>query len=220
MTKTKEKKNYAKRSENFFNLYRRLFQNLVTKIVYNIRFTFVYRLEVHGKENIPKTNDYIVAGNHLSTLDPPLLCCVLPKPVAFMAKKELFENPLLRWMLDWLGSFAVNREKLEVSTIKTALTIKNTNWVLGLFPQGTREPRGTITHIEKGFAGLAKTTKCGILPIGIIGTDEVKRLPFSGKIIVKIGKVIPYCEDVEEMVEKWGKAIEELTGFKYSPAQN
>ena len=49
------------------------------------------------------------------------------------------------------------------------------------------------------------------------GTQDVKRIPFSGKIIVKIGKIIPYSEDVNDMVDKWGVAIQELTGYKYEP---
>ena len=67
-------------------------------------------------------------------------------------------------------------------------------------------------------ASLAKTTKCGILPIGITGTQDAKYIPFSGKIIIKIGKLIPYSDNVDEMVEKWTEAIQELTGFKYNQA--
>ena len=173
---------------------------------------------MHGKENIPKNNAYIVAPNHLSLLDPPMIAAILNKPVAFMAKKELFENPILRWWLNWLGAFAVDRENLSVSTIRTVLTIKKTKWVFGIFPQGTRQLPGVISNITKGFASLAKTTKCGILPIGIVGANEKKKLPFSGKIVVKIGKLIPYSDNVEEMVEQWARAVEDLTGFKYEPA--
>ena len=58
-------------------------------------------------------------------------------------------------------------------------------------------------------------TKCNILPIGIIGTDEKKWIPFSGKIIIRVGKVIPYSEDLDAVRLEWIKQIEELTGFKY-----
>ena len=132
-----------------------------------------------------------------------------------MAKKELFENPFMRWWLNWLGAFAVDREKLGVSTIKTVKAIKNTGWVLGIFPQGTRQEPGKIGHISKGFASLAKTTKCGILPVGITGTQEVKTIPFTGKIIVNIGELIPCSDNPEEMADKWIEAIQKLTGFKY-----
>ncbi len=214
-TKKNSSNKYSLRDAKFYNKWRRFFLFLVTHIFYMIRFKLVYRLEVQGKENIPETSDFIIAANHLSTLDPPLVCGIMDKGVAYMAKKELFENIFLRWWLNWLGAFAVDREKLGVSTIKTVKTLKETGWVLGIFPQGTRQEPGEISHITKGFASLAKSTKCGILPVGIVGTNEVKRLPFTGKIIVKIGQVIPYSNDVEDMVDKWGKAIEDLTGFKY-----
>ena len=205
------------RNPKFYNKWRRIFQFLVTHVFYMIRFKLVYRLEVQGKENIPESSDYIVAPNHLSTLDPPLVSAVLNRGVAYMAKKELFDNIFLRWWLNWLGAFAVDRENLGVSTIETAIALKKTGWVLGIFPQGTRQEPGTISNITKGFASLAKTTKCGILPIGIIGTQDVKRIPFSGKIIVRIGKLIPYSDNVNDMVDKWGHAIQELTGYKYEP---
>lgn len=207
--------NHSLREPEFYNKWRSLFQFLVTHVFYMIRFKLVYRLEVYGKENIPDDNNFIVAANHLSTLDPPLVCGVMNKPVAYMAKKELFENPFMRWWLNWLGAFAVDREKLGVSTIKTVKNLKNTDWVLGIFPQGTRQEAGEISHVTKGFASLAKSTKCGILPVGITGTQEVKRFPFSGKIIVRIGKVIPYTDNVAGMVDDWEKSIEDLTGFKY-----
>ncbi len=210
-----EKKSYTKRTSEQFNRWRRLFQILVCKFFYMIRFKLVYRLEVHGLENVPEDNAYIVCPNHLSTLDPPLMVGIIPRAVSFMAKKELFDIPFLRWWIDWLGAFAVNRESLGPSTIKTVMAIKKSNWVFGIFPQGTRGLPGEIKGVTKGFAGLAKITKCAILPVGIVGTDEVKRLPFSGKIIVNIGKPIPYSDDVDDMVAKWIDEIQKLTGFKY-----
>ena len=206
---------YSLRDAKFFNKWRKWFLYIVTHIFYMIRFKLVYRLEVNGKENVPDDNAYIIAANHLSTLDPPLVCSIMDRGVAYMAKKELFENIFMRWWLDWLGAFAVDREKLGVSTIKTVKTIKETGWVLGIFPQGTRQEPGTISNITKGFASLAKSTKCGILPVGIIGTEVAKRIPFSGKIIVNIGEIIPYSDNVDEMVEKWIESIQKLTGFNY-----
>ena len=100
--------NHSLREPKFYNKWRRLFLFLVTHVFYMIRFKLVYRLEVYGKENIPDDNNFIIAANHLSTLDPPLVCAVMNRPVAYMAKKELFENPFMRWWLNWLGAFAVD----------------------------------------------------------------------------------------------------------------
>ena len=215
----KQKKQYSSRKASQFNIWRTLFQFLVCKIGYMIRLKLVYRLEVHGLENVPKDNRYIVCPNHLSTLDPPLMVAVMPRSVSFMAKKELFDIPFLRWWIDWLGAFAVNRESLGPSTVKTVQTIRESNWVLGMFPQGTRGVPGEIRGVTKGFAGLAKLTKCDILPVGIIGSNEVKRWPFTGKIIVNIGKPIPYNKNTDIVKEKWIEEIQKLTGFKYIEEQ-
>ena len=214
---TKTNSNHSYREAKFYNRWRRFFLFIVTHIFYMIRFKLVYRLEVIGKENIPKNNDFLIAANHLSTLDPPLICAIMNRGVACMAKKELFKNPFMIWWLNWLGAFAVDRENVSVSTMKTVKAIRKTEWVLGIFPQGTRQLDGEIKNITKGFATIAKSNKCGILPVGITGTEVAKRIPFSGKIVVRIGEVIPYSDNVDEMVAKWGDAIQKLTGFKYIP---
>ena len=79
MSEKKEKliKKQASREQKFFNKWRRLFQYIITHICYMIRLKLVYRLEVHGLENVPKDNAYIVAPNHLSTLDPPMIAGVV-----------------------------------------------------------------------------------------------------------------------------------------------
>ncbi len=208
-------KNYTKRTASEFNIWRTIFQFIICRIFYMIRLKLIYRLRVEGLENVPKDNEYIVCPNHLSTLDPPMITGIMPRRVSFMAKKELFEIPFIRWWIDWLGAFAVNRESLGPSTIKTVLEIKKSKWVFGIFPQGTRGLPGTISGVTKGFAGLAKITKCAVLPVGITGTEEAKHLPFSGRVVVKIGKPIPYDDNPDIVVQKWIEAIQELTGFEY-----
>lgn len=216
--KTLAVKKYMVKTVKDFNWFRRLWQFIVIKFWYGLSFRFIYRYEVYGKENIPKDNNYIVVGNHLSTLDPLLVVNIMPNPVSYLAKKELYFHPFIKVMLDWLGAIAVDREKVGLSTIKSAKAVKDTKkWVLGLFPQGTREKGNEIRKVTKGFTGLAKATKCNILPIGIIGTDKPKVMPFTGKIIVKIGEIIEYSDDQDEMMSKWIKSIQELTGFKYVP---
>ena len=211
----KQPKQYSKREASQFNKWRSLFQFIVCKIGYMTRLKLVYRIEVHGKENVPKDNKYIICPNHLSTLDPPMIAAIWNRRVAFMAKKELFDIKFLRWWIDWLGAFAVNRESLAPSTVKTVQEIKESNWVLGIFPQGTRGVPGEIKGVTSGFAGLARLTKCNVLPVGIIGSNEVKRIPFTGKIIINIGEIIPYDKDTDVVKNKWIEQIQELTGFKY-----
>ena len=94
------------------------------------------------------------------------------------------------------------------------MEIKKSKWVFGIFPQGTRGVPGTITGVTKGFAGLAKITKCAVLPVGIVGTQEAKHIPFTGKVIVKIGKPIPYTLEEDEIMREWAGQICEFTGYE------
>ena len=98
-----------------------------------------------------------------------------------------------------------------MSTIKTVISLKQTNWVLGIFPQGTRDKEGSLENINKGFASFAKTLKCDILPVAITGMTKDQRKAFRGKMKIKIGKPIPYNDNIEEMMALWSKTVAELS---------
>ena len=214
-----KERNYNRRYPNEYNIFRTMFYMSFLYFVVIPFMKIFYDCKITGRENLPtkaKSGKFIYTANHVSHFDPPMVTMACGRPIAYMAKKELFNNLFLRWWLDWLGAFAVDREKLGVSTIKTVKSLKSTGWVLGIFPQGTRQEPGVISNVTKGFASLAKSTKCGILPIGITGTQEVHRWPFTGKIVVNIGEVIPCSDNVEKMVDDWGHSIEKHTGFTYN----
>ncbi|GBF23493.1 1-acyl-sn-glycerol-3-phosphate acyltransferase, partial [Candidatus Gastranaerophilus sp. (ex Termes propinquus)] len=84
------------------------------------------------------------------------------------------------------------------------------NWVLGLFPQGRREVTGNMENINRGFAAIAKSLKCDIVPVGIVGALKKDR-GFGGKITFRIGKPIPYQENTDEMIKLWSENIAKLT---------
>lgn len=209
-------KNFAKREASDFNIFRLVFQRMVCKFVFYPFFKFFYRFEVHGEENIPTDKSFIVAANHLSHFDPPMIATILRRPVAYMAKKELFEIPFISKCIDWLGAFAVNREKLEIATIKTAkAAISTKRWTMALFPQGGRDlPSGEIRKITQGVAYLAKATNAEILPVSIENSDDYKFWKFKSKIIIKIGEPLPIPTDLDESMKLWVDAIIKLNGFK------
>ena len=145
-------KDYQKRSSKEYNMFRGLFQWITCNLVYGLYYKIAFGLTIEGRENVPRNGFCIAASNHVSAIDPFLIACAVNRRVAFMAKIELFEKKIMRLFLDLLGAFAVNREKLSPSTIKTAHAIKHTNWLLGIFPQGTRERDDNMDNINKGFA--------------------------------------------------------------------
>lgn len=203
--------NYQKRESREYNIFRGVFQWITCTLVYGTYYKLAFNLKVEGRENVPKKGFFIVASNHVSAIDPFLVIHAIQRNVAYMAKVELFENKVARFFLDLLGAFAVDRAKLSVSTIKTVIGLKQTNWVLGIFPQGTREKDGKMDNINKGFASFAKTLKCDILPVAITGMTKDQRKLFRGKMKIKIGKPIPYNDNIEEMMELWSKKVTELS---------
>ena len=201
-------RNYARRYAYEYNTFRMIFQALWCIFIAIPLFWFFYRFEIRGRENIPKDGKFICAANHISHFDPFLVSIAVRKPIAYMAKKELFENfGFFTLNMDWLGAFAVNRQKLEVSTIKTVKELTKTNWLLGIFPQGGIRRNHTIERINKGFAVIAKAAKWNILPVSIIGCEQYNWIPFKSKVVVQIGKPISYELSQDEIIEQWGKQV-------------
>ena len=131
---------------------------------------------------------------------------------------QLFETFWSMLLMDWCGAFAVDRDKVDVSTIKTALSIKKTDWNLGLFPQGTRCNNGKLENITKGFASIAKKMDADILPVGIILKDNPKSK--KKDLQLKVGSAISSKTPVDEIVEKWAKEVSNLAELEYIPSTN
>ncbi len=205
---------YSTKTAKNFNKWRKFFQ-YITCCVIITSLRFKYNFKVEGKEFVEKKRKYIIASNHVTGIDPFIIAAMLNITIAYMAKKQLFETFWSTILMDWCGAFAVDRDKVDVSTIKTALSIQKTDWNLGLFPQGTRCNNGKIEHVAKGFASIAKKIKADVLPVGII----VQQIPNSKKkdFIIKVGKAIPYNDNVDNMVENWSKTVSLLSGLQYVP---
>lgn len=202
-------KNFSKVEAKNYTFARSLLQYFIIYFILYPYFKIFYNVKVYGRENIPKDGSLIVASNHSSHFDPVLMCLATRYPVAFMAKEELFHVPVLSQLIQALGAFSVNREKMEISTIKSAKAVLSTKWFLGIFPEGTRV-QGKIGDIKPGFGYLAKATKAQILPMSIMGLKE-------RKLVIKIGQPIPAPSTPEEAVEKWGTVMSELTGYEFNP---
>ncbi len=174
-------------------------------------YCIFYRTKIYGKENIPKDKKpFIVMPNHLSNNDPPIISMTLMLPVAYMAKKELFNIPFIGWAITMLGAFSVDREKLERTTLRAAKEVIQKGWCLGMFLEGTRSKTpNTLGKPNIGPVYMSHLTKTPILPIGIIDSNK----PF-GPITVRIGKPFYPEKDLEKAKWQCAEKLSELTGFK------
>ncbi len=151
---------------------------LTIKIVLKISGT----LKVYGRENIPEKGGVIVACNHISYLDPPLVGAVLPRVATFMARAGLFEVPVLGWMIS-RAAFPVDRENPRPSSIKDAVARLKKGELIVLFPEGKRSETGELLEARRGVEVIARRSKAVIVPTYISGSNRA--LPFHAKWIKK-----------------------------------
>ena len=164
----------------------------------------VWRLRVHGAENVPLTGPLIVACNHVSYLDPPALGVALPRPVSYMAKHELFAIPILGPTIARLRAFPVDRSRGDVAAIKRSVEILRGGAAVGIFPEGTRNRSGEV-RAQFGAALLASLSGAPVLPAYVSGTAHANRL---ARIDVAFGEALHFGRKARrEDLAKWTDEI-------------
>ncbi len=143
----------------------------------------VWRARVRGAENVPAAGPLIVACNHLSYLDPPAMGCFCPRRISYMAKRELFEVPLLGAVIRALGAYAVDRKGSATAAVRRSLEVLKAGGAVGIFPEGTRNRSGDV-EAQTGAALLASLAGAPVVPASIRGTERALRL---GRIDVVFG---------------------------------
>jgi 1-acyl-sn-glycerol-3-phosphate acyltransferase len=175
------------------------FAHFVCRVV----FGSVWRMRVLDVERVPLTGPLIVACNHVSYLDPPALGAAMPRPVAYMAKQELFRIPVLGPVITGLNAFPVDRSRGDGAAIKRAVGVLRTGAALGIFPEGTRNKDGTVKP-QSGVALLHYLTGAPILPAYVDGTGNAKRL---ARVSVVFGEPVRFATPGEkasrEEMAKW-----------------
>lgn len=169
-------------------------------------YIIVYHIVVIGGENIPKRKGgYIIASNHVSNNDPPVVGITFKGKYTFMAKQELFEiNPLFTWLIKKLGAFPVKRGAKDNSAIDRALESLKEGRIFVIFPEGTRSKDGTLGHAKSGVTLIAAQAKAPVVPVFI----KYGRKKFRRNIYISIGEKIPAERfDVDISDRKMLKAV-------------
>ena len=213
--------NFAQKKAKDFNILTRLYQFYSLYILFFPIFGFLfYNFKINRNKKLDKKKLYIIAPNHVSYLDVFIVNHAMGMPLAYMAKQELFRisTKLQRYVarnIYRLGAFAVNREKVSVSTIRTTKEVFKAKYNLCIFPQGGIRKNKTIENINGGFIYFAKTNKVDIIPVGISGLEEYNWKPFKKKEIkINVGEPISWELDECEILSQWCEQIAQLTGYK------
>ena len=143
-----------------------------------------HRFEVKGLGNVPPKGGFILACNHLSYLDPPAVGCRIPRNLHYFARDSLFFGPL-GLLITKLNSIPVNRDQLDLGTLRKVLTVLKGGEPVLVFPEGTRSPDGTLQKSQKGLGLLVHKSGVPVLPARLHGSFEILG---KGKLFPRIGK--------------------------------
>jgi 1-acyl-sn-glycerol-3-phosphate acyltransferase len=168
-------------------------------------------LRVIGVGNVPAQGAVILACNHAAYLDPPTLGCCLRRPVAYMAKSELFRIPVLGTVIRALGAFPVDRSRGDVAAFKAASAVLEGGAVLGIFPEGTRHKDGPGKP-QLGVALLAARTGATVVPAYVSGTSQAGR---RAKVTVVFGEPFQFEPGRKARREDLAKWTDELMSRIY-----
>jgi 1-acyl-sn-glycerol-3-phosphate acyltransferase len=185
-------------------------------------FKFLFHLEVRGKENLQGLGDTcIIAPNHQSYLDPPVLGIAFPRKLKYFAKADLFNIPFLSFLVRHLGAIPIERDIMSSMTLRYGVKIlKGHNWLV-IFPEGTRSRNGRMSPPKQGIGFLQYKSKSPIIPVWLEGTGRA--LPVYShfikplKIKVIIGKKIEAeGKDYIDIAQRVVEAIRKLKPVRSS----
>lgn len=136
-------------------------------------------IEVVGLENVPRSGAAILAGNHISWVDPVLLACWLTpatgRPINWMGKAEALRWPIVGAFLRANGVFGVRRGAADLEAFRLAEQVLANGHLLGIYPEGTRSRDARLAPFREGAALLALRSGAPILPVAVSGTDRLWR---------------------------------------------
>ena len=148
---------------------------------------------VKGLDNVPKKGPLIIAANHQSNFDPPLLSASIRRKVNFLAKASVFTGGIVNYLLKAYGAHPVKRTSIDLKAYRWATDLLNQGNAIVIFPEGTRNPK-SMNRPKKGAAKLALATNAKIIPVGITGTENLgtwlRVINPTGKLTVNIGAPI------------------------------
>jgi 1-acyl-sn-glycerol-3-phosphate acyltransferase len=189
---------------------------LLVKTLFRFFFTLYNRLEVRGLDNVPRGAAVIVASNHASYVDPPVIGGVFPGRLRYLAKESLFRVPLLGLLIRALGAVPVRREDRQNAgaVMKSLLALLRSGECVLLFPEGSRSPDGRIKPLEAGVALLSVKTGVPVLPVYIGGSFGVwpkgRSFPRPAKLSLAISPPIYPDPAIESERERRNTLLKSL----------
>ena len=185
------------------------FRRLATLILKPI-MRLLIDIDISGLENVPVNGALILACNHVSMYDAFILQLCLPRAIFFMSKVENFSNPIVRILMQQLGSFPVERGTSDRGALLHALNVLKAGEVLGMFPEGTRTHGNGLVEAKSGTAHFAMRADVPIMPAVLYGTEKILSNPLKKAYVML--KILPLmmADEKENATELTNRLMREI----------
>jgi len=158
----------------------------VLRGVVRIIISIVLDVHVVGRQNIPAQGASIIASNHLSWVDVPLIPAFIKRRIVYMAKEEAFQGNLA-WLVRFFGAFPVKRGEADRQSIRAADEQLKAGRILGMFPEGTRSKIAKMAKAHAGLGMIALRSDVPVIPVAIWGTENAFK-KFRPRVTLTIGE--------------------------------
>lgn len=164
--------------------------------LYRLYYRVYHRGAIRHRERLPAEGGVILAGNHVSFLDPPLYGAACRREAFFMARDTLFRNPVANWVLRSWNCVPIKREGGDIAAMRTALRMLEEGKAVLMFPEGTRTKDGKLQEPRPGIGMIVARSRAVIQPMRIFGADQAlprgKSLPRPAKLTIVFGEPFRY----------------------------
>ena len=133
--------------------------------------TVLFRLKVSGQHHIPKTGGVLIAANHASYLDIPILGCGVPRRASYMGRMDLFPGPV-GWLMRYLGWIPIRRERVDRGGFEEAISRIKAGGAVIIYPEGSRTEDGRLQPGKPGVGMIVAATGCPVIPAYLAGTFD------------------------------------------------
>lgn len=156
------------------------FLRLVERLLFGFR--------IYGAEKVPKTGGVIIASNHISYNDPPVVGSAVPRELHFLAKEELFRNPVFGGLIRCYNAMPVRRATGDIAALKKAVRLLKEGKAMIMFPEGTRSLSGRFLKPKPGMGMIASMADVAVVPTYVAGTNDLRAaLTRKRPLVVRFG---------------------------------
>jgi 1-acyl-sn-glycerol-3-phosphate acyltransferase len=183
------------------------------RFLFRIYFYLYHRGRVYNAERLPDHGSFILAGNHISFLDPPFFGLACQRDAFYMARDTLFRNPLANGILRSWHCVPISRDRGDIGAMRTVLRLLGEDKAVLMFPEGTRSPDGQLQEARAGIGMIAARANVPIVPMRIFGTERAlprgASFPRPARVEIKFGEpfVYPLPPNFEELRGDTVKAV-------------